>query len=109
MFVVVNLFIYFHIYLWPAFHNDYIQLNASEKKNASEDDIERFFSSEDEVLQEGIRCMKGPFSQDSKSADRWSSGRDNTTQKSLGIKSRNSGSDKTQSRVEENTGTLDNI
>uniref|UniRef100_A0A672RLZ4 DNA excision repair protein ERCC-6-like 2 n=1 Tax=Sinocyclocheilus grahami TaxID=75366 RepID=A0A672RLZ4_SINGR len=64
--------------------------------------------SEDDVPLEGMRCMK-----DNKSADRWSSGRDNSTQKSLGIKSRNSwqtsGSDKTQSRDEENTGTLDSL
>lgn len=79
----------------------------------SEDDIENFNSSEDEVPQEGMRCMKGPSPQDNKSADRWSSGRDNSTKKSLGIKSRNSrqtsGSDKTQSRDEENTGTLDSL
>ncbi|XP_016389500.1 DNA excision repair protein ERCC-6-like 2 [Sinocyclocheilus rhinocerous] len=75
-------------------------------ENRSE--YESFSSSEDEVPQEGMRCMK-----DNKSADRWSSGRDNSTQKSLCIKSRNSwqtsGSDKTQSRDEENTGTLDSL
>ncbi|XP_026125851.1 DNA excision repair protein ERCC-6-like 2 isoform X1 [Carassius auratus] len=66
-------------------------------------------SSEDEVPQEGMRCMKGSSPQDNKSADRWSSGRDNSTQRSLGIKSRNSGSDKTRSRDEEMPGTLDSL
>ncbi|RXN18413.1 DNA excision repair ERCC-6-like 2 [Labeo rohita] len=78
-----------------------------------EDDLERFFSSEDEAPQEGIKCVKGPSPQDNKSTDRWSSGRDNTTQKSLGMKSRNSlqtsGSDKTQSRDEDKNKTLDSL
>ncbi len=79
----------------------------------SEDDIENFNSSEDEVPQEGMRCMKGPSPQDNKSADRWSSGRDNSTKQSLGIKSRNSqqtsGSNKTPSRDGKNTGALDTL
>ncbi|KAK2898693.1 hypothetical protein Q8A67_010111 [Cirrhinus molitorella] len=78
-----------------------------------EDDIERFFSLEDEAPHEGLRCVKGPSPQGSKSADTWSSGKDNTTQKSLGIKRQNtpqtSGSDKTQSRDEKKNGTLDSL
>lgn len=71
----------------------------------SEVDIESFSSSEDEV-----RCMKGPSPQENKSTQRWSSGKDNTTQMSLGIKSQNTiGSNKTQSRDEGNTGTLDSL
>ncbi|XP_073675019.1 DNA excision repair protein ERCC-6-like 2 [Garra rufa] len=70
------------------------------------DDLERFFLSEDEAPQEDLRCMKGPSPLDNKS-----SGRDNTTQKSLGMKSGNSlqtsGSDKTQSRDEDKNETLD--
>lgn len=70
----------------------------------SEDDIGSFSSSEDEVPQEGVRCKEN------KSAHRRSSGKDNTTQMSLGIKSRNTlGSDKTQARDEGNAGTLDSL
>lgn len=76
----------------------------------SEVDIESFSSSEDEVPQKGMRCMKGPCPQENKSTHRWSSGKDNSTQMSLGIKSRNTlGSNKTQSRDEGNTGTLDSL
>lgn len=76
----------------------------------SEVDIESFSSSEDEVPQIGVRCMKCPSPQENKSTHRWSSGKDNTTQMSLGIKSRNTlGSNKTQSRDEGNTGTLDSF
>ncbi|XP_051759238.1 LOW QUALITY PROTEIN: DNA excision repair protein ERCC-6-like 2 [Ctenopharyngodon idella] len=70
----------------------------------SEDDIGSFSSSEDEVPQEGVRCKEN------KSAHRRSSGKDNTTQMSLGIKSRKTlGSDKTQARDEGNAGTLDSL
>ncbi|KAK7135703.1 hypothetical protein R3I94_014388 [Phoxinus phoxinus] len=76
----------------------------------SEVDIESFSSSEDEVPQKGVRCTKGPSPQENKSTHRRSSGKDNTTQMSLGIKSRNTlGSNKTQSRDEGNTGTLDSL
>lgn len=74
----------------------------------SEDDIESFSLSEDEVPQEGVRCMKSPSPQENISAHRRSSGKDSTIQ--MGIKSRNTlGSHKTQSRDEGNTGTLDSL
>ncbi|XP_039535916.1 DNA excision repair protein ERCC-6-like 2 [Pimephales promelas] len=70
----------------------------------SEVDIESFSSSEDEVPQKNVRCMKGP-SQENKSTHK-----DNTTQMSFGKKSRNAlGCNKTQSRDAGNTGTLDSL
>lgn len=76
----------------------------------SEDYIGSFSSSDDEVLQEGVRCKKGPSPQESRSAHRPSSGKEDTTEKSLGLKSLNTlGSVKTQSRDEENTRTLDSL
>lgn len=76
----------------------------------SEDDIGSFSSSDDEVPQEGVRCKKGPSPQESRSAHRPSSGKEDTTEKSLGLKSLNTlGSVKTQSRDEENTRTLDTL
>ncbi|XP_067269700.1 DNA excision repair protein ERCC-6-like 2 isoform X2 [Pseudorasbora parva] len=73
----------------------------------SEDDIENFSLSEDEVPEEGMRCMKGP-PQENKSTQRRSSGKDNTIQ--MGINSRKTlGAHKTESRDEGNSGTLDSL
>ncbi|XP_051949985.1 DNA excision repair protein ERCC-6-like 2 isoform X2 [Xyrauchen texanus] len=81
----------------------------------SEDDIESFSSSEDEVPQERVKLVKGPFPQENKPALKLPSGRDNTAQRSVrftGLKNRNTlikpGSDKTQSR-ERHTGTIDSL
>lgn len=76
----------------------------------SENDIGSFSSSDDVVPQEGVRCKKGLSPQESRSAHRRSSGMEDTTERSLGLKSRNAlGSDKTQSRDEGTTGTLDSL
>lgn len=81
--------------------------NHFRKRVKFTDDIGSFSSSEDEVPQEGVRCKKGPSPQKNKSVHRQSSGKEDTTKRSLVLKSQNAlGSDKTQSR-EGNPGTLD--
>ncbi|XP_048065793.1 DNA excision repair protein ERCC-6-like 2 isoform X1 [Megalobrama amblycephala] len=95
-------------------HNNYSTTGGKnhlhKRVKFAEDDIGSFSSSDDEVPQEGVRCKKGPSPQESRSAHRLSSGMEDTTERSLGLKSRNAlGSDKTQSRDEGNTGTLDSL